>query len=195
MNLNQLFNFWIETNKSGAASGVGVDLALFPLDTVKTRLQSKQGFWKSGGFRGIYNGLPSTLVGSAPAAALFFTVYDTTKRKLESSSSNLNLTTLNQIVAANLGEMSACLIRVPVDVVKQRAQASQSHSAFSILKQILVNDVRKIMFNIQVYMPITVILIWFKRALEVCIDLIWPRWCERYRSARFSFRFGSIWRV
>lgn len=43
-----------------------VDLTLFPLDTIKTRLQSQQGFYKAGGFRGIYAGVPSAAVGSLP---------------------------------------------------------------------------------------------------------------------------------
>lgn len=43
-----------------------VDLTLFPLDTIKTRLQSQQGFHKAGGFRGIYAGVPSAAVGSFP---------------------------------------------------------------------------------------------------------------------------------
>lgn len=43
-----------------------VDLALFPLDTIKTRLQTPQGFYKAGGFRGIYAGVPSAAVGSFP---------------------------------------------------------------------------------------------------------------------------------
>ena len=38
---------------SGASAGLCTDLALFPLDTVKTRLQSAQGFAKAGGFRGL----------------------------------------------------------------------------------------------------------------------------------------------
>jgi solute carrier family 25 S-adenosylmethionine transporter 26 len=86
---------------------MGVDFVLFPLDTIKTRIQSKQGFWKSGAFRGIYNGLPSTLVGSAPTSALFFTVYDTSKLKLEkyvNQKKYINATT-SQIIAANLGEI------------------------------------------------------------------------------------------
>ncbi len=41
---------------SGGLAGTTVDVALYPIDTLKTRLQSPQGFLKSGGFRGIYNG-------------------------------------------------------------------------------------------------------------------------------------------
>ena len=42
---------------AGGIAGTSVDVVLFPLDTIKTRLQSPQGFFGSGGFRGIYNGL------------------------------------------------------------------------------------------------------------------------------------------
>uniref|UniRef100_A0A0N4SUT5 Mitochondrial S-adenosylmethionine carrier protein n=1 Tax=Mus musculus TaxID=10090 RepID=A0A0N4SUT5_MOUSE len=51
---------------AGGVAGVSVDLILFPLDTIKTRLQSPQGFNKAGGFRGIYAGVPSAAVGSFP---------------------------------------------------------------------------------------------------------------------------------
>lgn len=43
-----------------------MDMILFPLDTVKTRLQSQGGFWKSGGFTGIYRGVIPAFIGSAP---------------------------------------------------------------------------------------------------------------------------------
>ncbi len=45
---------------SGGLAGTTVDVALYPIDTLKTRLQSPQGFIKSGGFRGIYNGKKDT---------------------------------------------------------------------------------------------------------------------------------------
>ena len=48
-------------------AGLSVDITLFPIDTVKTRLQSPQGFAKAGGFRGIYSGLGSAAVGSMPS--------------------------------------------------------------------------------------------------------------------------------
>ena len=42
---------------AGALAGTTVDLSLFPLDTLKTRLQSADGFFAAGGFRGIYRGV------------------------------------------------------------------------------------------------------------------------------------------
>ena len=53
-------------SQSGAISGLAVDFILFPLDTIKTRLQSRQGFLKSGGFKGVYAGVGSVGLGSAP---------------------------------------------------------------------------------------------------------------------------------
>ena len=61
---------------SGGLAGTAVDISLFPLDTIKTRLQTKQGFWASGGFKRIYAGLGPAAVGSAPNAAVFFCTYD-----------------------------------------------------------------------------------------------------------------------
>lgn len=51
-------------------AGTAVDVALFPLDTIKTRLQSSEGFLKAGGLRGVYNGLSAAAVGSAPGGYL-----------------------------------------------------------------------------------------------------------------------------
>ncbi|CAJ0937299.1 unnamed protein product [Ranitomeya imitator] len=81
-----------------------VDLILFPLDTVKTRLQSPQGFSKAGGFRGIYSGVPSTAVGSFPNAAAFFVTYESVKSVLHSGSSPYR-SPLVHMAAASVGEM------------------------------------------------------------------------------------------
>lgn len=68
--------------QAGGAAGLVVDIVLFPIDTVKTRLQSEKGFWRSGGFRGIYNGLAPAAVGSVPSAAIFFCTYESVKSVL-----------------------------------------------------------------------------------------------------------------
>lgn len=53
--------------QSGGVAGLTVDLILFPMDTIKTRLQSRQGFWTAGGFRRIYAGIGPAAVGSIPS--------------------------------------------------------------------------------------------------------------------------------
>lgn len=53
--------------QSGGVAGTAVDLTLHPLDTLKTRLQSSAGFWKSGGFRGVYSGILPAAAASAPS--------------------------------------------------------------------------------------------------------------------------------
>ena len=140
--------------QAGGLAGTTVDLSLYPLDTLKTRLQSSAGFARAGGFRGIYAGVGSAVVGSAPGAALFFTTYDSTKRLLLSrhsirytadgtahvvpaAASWAGSEALVHMLAASLGEVAACAVRVPTEVVKQRAQASQHPSSLSALLHIL----------------------------------------------------------
>ena len=122
---------------AGAAAGTTVDTSLYPLDTLKTRLQSSAGFWASGGLRGVYNGIGSAIVGSAPGAALFFVTYEGVKKQLDSSSKSRYGETGSHMLAASLGEVAACAVRVPTEVVKQRAQAKQFPSSLAALQNIL----------------------------------------------------------
>ncbi|XP_025312289.1 S-adenosylmethionine mitochondrial carrier protein isoform X2 [Canis lupus familiaris] len=126
-------------NVAGGVAGVAVDLILFPLDTIKTRLQSPQGFNKAGGFRGIYAGVPSAAIGSFPNAAAFFITYEYVKWFLHTDSSSY-LMPVKHMLAASAGEVVACLIRVPSEVVKQRAQVSASSRTFQIFSNILYTE-------------------------------------------------------
>ncbi|KAJ9667477.1 S-adenosylmethionine transporter [Coniosporium apollinis] len=140
----------------GGLAGTSVDLSLYPIDTLKTRLQSSAGFAASGGFKGVYRGVGSAVVGSAPGAALFFVTYDGVKRFFERRERGRTLRTaegreyrgqgsgglmgseaLGHMIAASLGEVAACAVRVPTEVVKQRAQALQYPSSLSALTHIL----------------------------------------------------------
>nr|XP_057937071.1 mitochondrial S-adenosylmethionine carrier protein isoform X1 [Doryrhamphus excisus] len=120
---------------AGGSAGMCVDLALFPLDTIKTRLQSQQGFYRAGGFRGIYAGVPSAALGSFPSASAFFVTYDCAKSVLGSHGAlaEPSVAPLAHMLSASLGETVACLIRVPTEVVKQRTQASPSSSTYHVL--------------------------------------------------------------
>ncbi|KAI4262599.1 MAG: hypothetical protein L6R42_002229 [Xanthoria sp. 1 TBL-2021] len=136
---------------AGALAGTTVDLSLYPIDTLKTRLQSSAGFYPSGGFRGVYAGVGSALVGSAPGAALFFVTYEEVKSRLRLLSENANgngstsergrgrgwTEPVEHMIAASAGEVAACAVRVPTEVVKQRAQAAQHSSSMAALRFIL----------------------------------------------------------
>lgn len=49
---------------SGAVAGLSVDCVLFPLDTIKTRMQSKTGLKGAGGFGKLFAGIASAAAGS-----------------------------------------------------------------------------------------------------------------------------------
>ena len=118
---------------AGGAAGFSVDVALYPLDTLKTRLQSSVGFRQAGGFRHIYSGLGAAALGSAPNAAVFFCTYETAKKWMIKRDPN-GYEFIHHALCASLGEVMACLIRVPAEVVKQRRQAGISSSSLKIFK-------------------------------------------------------------
>ncbi|VDL54625.1 unnamed protein product [Hymenolepis diminuta] len=105
---------------SGATAGLCVDLAVYPLDTIKTRLQSMAQSVKPAGHLHLFAGLPAVLFGSAPSAALFFCAYEVTKNRTTSEGI---LPWFSSMMAACVGELVACVIRVPCETIKQRAQA------------------------------------------------------------------------
>jgi solute carrier family 25 S-adenosylmethionine transporter 26 len=86
-------------------AGTSVDVALFPLDTIKTRLQSAEGFFKAGGFRGIYSGLSAAAAGSAPGGALFFSSYESSKKMIAYYAPEKQNSPVTHMTAAALGEM------------------------------------------------------------------------------------------
>ncbi|MCJ1268668.1 S-adenosylmethionine transporter [Lobaria immixta] len=133
---------------AGGIAGTAVDLSLYPIDTLKTRLQSASGFYTSGGFRGIYAGVGSALVGAAPGAALFFVSYEFLKsyqKRARDGDGSRYLPgylrpwsePIEHMTSAIAGELAACAVRVPTEIVKQRAQALQASSSMAALRLIM----------------------------------------------------------
>jgi len=122
-------------------AGTSVDLLSFPIDTIKTRLQSAQGFAQAGGFKGVYRGIGSVVVRSAPGAAMFFSTYEAMKKSLPLPS---HLAPVNHMLSAFVAEVAACLIRVPTEVIKTRTQTSVygalGKSSFKAAKLTLASD-------------------------------------------------------
>ncbi|KAH9780858.1 S-adenosylmethionine carrier 1 [Citrus sinensis] len=112
---------------SGGTAGVVVETALYPIDTIKTRLQAVRGGGKIN-FKGLYSGLAGNLAGVLPASALFVGVYEPTKQKLLQIFPE-NLSAAAHLTAGAIGGFAASLVRVPTEVVKQRLQTGQYASA------------------------------------------------------------------
>ena len=116
---------------------------LLRIDTLKTRMQSPQGFVKAGGFRGIYNGLGAAAAGSAPGAALFFSTYETVKPIAlswqESSGFLHDKPAISHMIAASTGEAMACLVRVPTEVLKSKMQTT-AHAGLGETFQLVLKE-------------------------------------------------------
>uniref|UniRef100_A0A7N0T9K8 S-adenosylmethionine transporter n=1 Tax=Kalanchoe fedtschenkoi TaxID=63787 RepID=A0A7N0T9K8_KALFE len=123
---------------AGGVAGVVVETALYPIDTIKTRLQAVQGGGKIV-LKGLYSGLAGNIAGVLPASAIFLGVYEPAKQKLLKSLPE-NLSAVAHLTAGALGGFAASLVRVPTEVVKQRMQTGQFTSAPNAVRLIVANE-------------------------------------------------------
>lgn len=123
---------------AGATAGVVVETILYPIDTIKTRLQAA----RAGGqivFKGLYSGLAGNIAGVLPASALFVGVYEPVKQKLLEILPE-NLSSVAHLTAGVVGGATASLVRVPTEVVKQRMQTGQFRSAHGAVHEIAAKE-------------------------------------------------------
>ncbi|XP_057505247.1 S-adenosylmethionine carrier 1, chloroplastic/mitochondrial-like [Actinidia eriantha] len=135
------FDFWHALFEGAIAGGVAggvVETALYPIDTIKTRLQAVRGGGKII-LKGLYSGLAGNLAGVLPASAIFVGVYEPTKQKLLKSFPD-NLSALAHLTAGAVGGAASSIIRVPTEVVKQRMQTGQFSSAPDAVRLIVAKE-------------------------------------------------------
>lgn len=134
---------------SGAAAGFTVDAILFPLDTLKTRLQLASSTITAtpagiAWLTSLYHGFGPAVLASAPAAAAFFGTYDTAKRVLNerfnARGENERYAPAFHMLAAALGDISSSTVRSPFEVVKQRMQSGMYTSATAATKMIFKKE-------------------------------------------------------
>ena len=121
----------------GASAAFAVDLIVYPLDTIKTRLQSPdyKRLYTSGAnnavagnlFRGVYQGVGSVIIATLPSSGAFFTTYEGVKSGLESRNpqwhgSNVLPQPMIHSMASGTAELVSCAILTPAEVIKQNAQ-------------------------------------------------------------------------
>eukprot|EP00440_Ansanella_granifera_P040795 gb/GFBE01044240.1/.p1 GENE.gb/GFBE01044240.1/~~gb/GFBE01044240.1/.p1 ORF type:complete len:324 (+),score=31.57 gb/GFBE01044240.1/:1-972(+) len=115
---------------AGLFAGLAVDVPLHPLDTIKTRLQAREGFAASGGRLDLWRGLGPVVLRSLPCTALFFTAYDYSRQSLHGLQQRGPEAFRTEppswyidSAAGAVANVVACTLRVPCEVLKQQMQA------------------------------------------------------------------------
>ncbi|XP_023517443.1 mitoferrin-like [Cucurbita pepo subsp. pepo] len=125
-------SFW-QFMIAGSISGSVEHMAMFPVDTLKTRIQALAGsstlrqalasILKSEGPAGLYRGIGAMGLGAGPAHAVYFSVYEFCKQRFSIGNPNNPLAHAISGVCATVASDAAL---TPMDVVKQRLQLKSS---------------------------------------------------------------------
>ena len=130
---------------AGATAGCSVEATLYPIDTIKTRLQAMRsggGFsalLKAGGGRALYAGIWGNLVGVAPASAIFMAVYEPVKQYV-TAAVDPDKSFLGPLAAGVAAGLASSIVRVPTEVVKTRMQTGEYKHAFTALRTIMAKE-------------------------------------------------------
>lgn len=119
---------------AGASAGIMEHIVMYPVDTVKTRMQSlshtansingvlREMIKQEGLFRPL-RGASAVVIGAGPAHALYFSSYEFTKEKLAKLKINDNI---NYVISATSATVIHDAISNPTEVIKQRLQMYDS---------------------------------------------------------------------
>ncbi|XP_051131924.1 uncharacterized protein LOC127251975 isoform X2 [Andrographis paniculata] len=121
---------------AGSIAGSVEHMAMFPVDTLKTRMQaiasssyknktpsSSPQLTLRQSIGGLYRGIAAMGLGAGPAHAVYFAVYETCKKFLSSENSN---NPLAHAASGVFATVTSDAVLTPMDVVKQRLQLKDS---------------------------------------------------------------------
>jgi solute carrier family 25 (mitochondrial S-adenosylmethionine transporter), member 26 len=130
---------------AGATAGCAVEAALYPIDTIKTRLQAMRsggGFralLQAGGGRALYAGVWGNLAGVAPASAIFMAVYEPVKQAVIAAvPPEQNF--LGPLAAGVAAGVASSVVRVPTEVIKTRMQTGEFKNALTALRTVAARE-------------------------------------------------------
>ena len=130
---------------AGATAGCSVEAALYPIDTIKTRLQAMRSgggmaaLLRAGGGKALYAGIWGNLLGVAPASAIFMAVYEPVKQAVTAAVSP-DQSFLGPLAAGVAAGLASSIVRVPTEVVKTRMQTGEFKHAFTALRTIVARE-------------------------------------------------------
>jgi len=124
---------------AGSVAGITEHAVMFPIDTVKTRMQVVPGnaipqninsltalaeISRKEGISRLYRGAPLVALCAIPAHALYFGAYETTRKLLGATRTRHQ--PLQTALAGVTATMGHDIISTPIDVIKQRLQMTNS---------------------------------------------------------------------
>lgn len=119
----------IHNAMGSAAAGIVSRTLTHPLDTAKARLQDIRtgntyrgplDVFRAGNLWSLYRGFGAVIVGGTPGTMLYLCSYELIKERLGGNETDFRV----HLASGMLAEAIACIIYVPVDVVKERLQVS-----------------------------------------------------------------------
>ncbi|XP_074272540.1 protein MITOFERRINLIKE 1, chloroplastic-like [Silene latifolia] len=136
---------------AGGAAGAFTYCCLHPLDTIKTKLQTKGASqiykntldavvktFQSKGILGFYSGISAVIVGSAASSAVYFGTCEFGKSFLSKFDDYPPL--LIPPTAGAMGNIVSSAIMVPKELITQRMQAGAKGRSWQVLMKILEKD-------------------------------------------------------
>jgi solute carrier family 25 S-adenosylmethionine transporter 26 len=124
---------------AGGFAGTSIDLVLFPVDTLKTRLQAsskQQNFKESAAQVSKFRGLASSMAASFPCAATFWLSYEFSKYQIRQRCPDGTNIHLQHILASSIAETCQAVVRCPFEVVKQNMQIGSYASTLAAVRDI-----------------------------------------------------------
>lgn len=160
----------LQSMLGSATAGIISRIFTHPLDTAKARLQAQQiksiktqsvqtyhgpidvlrKTARAEGMRGLYRGFGAIFVGGTPGTVIYLSGYEQAKKRLSSRNENQpqsrGMDFLVHFASGMLAETLACVIYVPVDVVKERLQVQRQdakvkyYGSYDAMKTILRDE-------------------------------------------------------
>lgn len=133
---------------AGAFAGIMEHSVMFPIDALKTRIQSASSAASSGmlsqiakistseGSMALWKGVQSVILGAGPAHAVYFATYEFSKAHLIDPQDYQTHQPLKTALSGSAATVAADALMNPFDTIKQRMQLSTTSSMTSVAKQI-----------------------------------------------------------
>lgn len=134
---------------AGAFAGIMEHSVLFPVDAIKTRIQSSssgaatQGLIKqiskittAEGSLALWKGVQSVILGAGPAHAVYFATYEFSKSKLIDPQDMHTHQPIKTAISGMAATTVADALMNPFDVIKQRMQLNTRESVWHVTKNI-----------------------------------------------------------